>query len=163
MKTFITFCCLVATTFTLKAQTLSFDETLAYLNKAVKDGSSTIKYGGMSAGTATDKPNINSNADMVVYLEEAVRSFGTVGYITAIEVDKKGGYGIVLDDDFPRTFNLFKLNKGFFLVEDKIVFSKQKREITYLQFVNEKEASRFYKALQHLNTFLAEEKDPFDN
>jgi len=140
MKKLITICLLMATVFTVKAQQLTFEETVKYINNNLEKPNQIIadKSGNITVVKYNERFNFFDLDTNVVY------------YSTA---DKRE-LGLELE-----TYNVSDGSKGY-----QITANVDKNNIALIShFNNQIVADRVFKALLHLRSLCTQIKDPFQN
>lgn len=139
MKIFFTICLLLATTCTVKAQTMSFEETVKYINDKII----------CCTENKTDFIKVKRDGT-IEWLDKSVNLFN----LNPIEVTEnplvhKEGMGI------------FKGISTFCIYFQVTVTGDSDAVLN--RFKIYPDAERVYKALLHLKSLCTKEKDPFDN
>lgn len=138
MKKLITICLLLATSFTVKAQDLSFEETVKYINDKIVccSESKNVTITAKKDGIITYRGSSYNFFDLIKDEREGHRLPDSNG-IYIFYNEPSGTYGVSLKE----SANSLP---------------------TLTRFGNQKDAERVYNALQHLRSLCTKEKDPFD-
>ncbi len=146
MKKIISICLLVVTTFTVKAQDMSFEETVKYINEKI----ACCGYGSFSQ--FPKEANLGGDIEWFDGGRNSINLFDLVSVTT--------------DEDHLLNNNGISLVKGYWNGQPglfRIEFQKTKeRSIVFHAFESQLDAERIYKALLHLKSLCTKKKDPFD-
>lgn len=136
MKKLITICFILATSFTIKAQDMNFEETVKYINDKIICCS---KYENLTITATISGDILWGNHG------ERINLFDLVPEVDQTEV-AQNSQGIKLD------------------IHGYIWFSGAKTGSSlFNQFSSEVDAERMFKAFLHLKSLCTKKKDPFDN
>ena len=140
MKKLLTICLLLATTFTVKAQDMSFEETVKYINDKIACCSEhkTVSITAKNDGTISFRGSAYNFFDLVNSKSGVIRDLPDSNGIHMFYNEPSATYGL--------SFNVSSSNTQ-----------------VLVRFANKKDAERIYNALQHLRSLCKKEKDSFDN
>ena len=139
MKKLLTICLLLTASFTAKAQDMSFEETVKYINDKLECCSDS-------------KASITAKKDGTITIGRTSFNFFDLQKTTRKEGPDPDLNGISIFYNEPGAFYGISFH------------ANSKRSVAILEtFTNIKEAERTYNAFQHLRSLCKKEKDPFDN
>lgn len=139
MKKLLTICLLLATTFTAKAQNMSFEETVKYINEKLACclDNKDVRLTAKKDGTVSFWGNTFNFFDL--------EDFTLSNYEKKLTLKTSNGIKVYLDESSGYYGTMFNTSS----------WSK-------LLFRDEINAERVYNALLHLRSLCTKTKDPFD-
>lgn len=148
MKKLLTICLLIATTFTVNAQELNFEQTVTYINTFFKDNSKIPYYNGES-NTGYLILGIQASKDgKIVFFANYKNQIPTTNFDSPLS-----------------SFNLFDV-KEFKNTNGNLYFyaaEQSTKKIGYLDLHSESNSERIKKAFLHLQSLCNKSEDPFGN
>ena len=135
MKKLLTICLLLATTFTVKAQDMSFAQTVEYINKLL-DEKTLFFWPDDSKGSS------------ILVLDCEKNGIVTMGI----------GYGLTKP-----SLNLFDVAEWNIKENQALLLDKNKERVGKITGASTANFNRLKKALDYLRTLCTKIKDPFDN
>lgn len=144
MKRLITICLIIATTFTVQAQDMNFDETASYIKEKILAGGCNSRYGQTE----------NDYSTVCIYIVEIEKNGQIVfGYdhndkeYSNAKFNINNIIKIELDDTYGKKYiRFYTSDKSYYIIET----------------VSQVESERLVKAFTHLKTVCTKTKDPFD-
>jgi hypothetical protein len=153
MKKLLTICLLIATSFTVNAQELSFEETVKYINDIFKENKIGYHIGGNTSGRFVKGITADKTGKVIIYDL----------YKGASEESKTDKFDVIMC-----TINLFDIflitprdnDRLYLIAESKIT---PRPNVGFFILIPAPLAGRLEKALDHLHYLCEKKADPFGN